>query len=257
MTKRSQSIIDKLSPVIALIVTVTIWAMVCGFEAVPSYMLPSPLSVVTAFIDDFPTLMRHAATTLTEVFVGLPIGIILSFIIASLMDRFKPFYNALYPLLIISQTIPTVAIAPILIMWMGFDMAPKIALIVITTFFPITIGLLDGFASVDSDTIMLLKSMGAKNLRIFFTVKLPSSLNYFFAGLKISVSYAVVGGVIAEWLGGFEGLGVYMTAVRKGYRFDRMFAVIILIIIISLLLMLAVSLIKKLLMPWESKKLKH
>ena len=169
------------------------------------------------------------------------------------MDRFRPIYNAIYPLLIITQTIPTVAIAPILIMWMGFDMAPKIALIVITTFFPITVGLLDGFASVDPDAVSLLRSMGAGNFRIFFSVKIPSALSYFFAGLKISASYAVVGGVIAEWLGGFEGLGVYMTRVRKAYQFDKMFAVILLIIIISLLLMLAVSFIRKAVMPWERK----
>ncbi len=253
MTKKLQSITSKISPVITLILIIGIWAAICGFELVPAYMLPSPGAVIDAFISDFPTMMQHSATTLTEAGVGLGIGIILAFITASLMDRFKTIYNAIYPLLIITQTIPTVAIAPILIMWMGFDMAPKIALIVITTFFPITVGLLDGYASVDPDAVSLLRSMGAGNLRIFFSVKIPSALSYFFAGLKISASYAVVGGVIAEWLGGFEGLGVYMTRVRKAYQFDKMFAVILLIIIISLLLMLAVSLIRKAVMPWERK----
>ena len=253
MTKKLQSITEKISPAVALIVIATVWASISGFELVPSYMLPSPVSVAHAFVEDFPLLMEHAATTLTEAGIGLGIGIILAFITASLMDRFKLLYNAVYPLMIITQTIPTVAIAPILIMWMGFDMAPKIALIVLTTFFPITVGLLDGYASVDADAVSLLRSMGAGRLRIFFTVKIPSALSHFFAGLKISTSYAVVGGVIAEWLGGFEGLGVYMTRVRKAYQFDKMFAVILLIIIISLLLMLAVSLIRKAVMPWERK----
>lgn len=253
MTRRLRNITEKISPIAALVFIVAVWAAVCGFEIIPSYMLPSPQSVVKAFIEDFPLLMQHSATTLSETGIGLSVGIILAFITASLMDRFKLFYNAIYPLLIISQTIPTVAVAPILIMWMGYDMAPKIALIVITTFFPIIVSLLDGYVSVDKDAVSLLRSMGAKNSRIFFTVKLPSSLSHFFAGLKISVSYAVVGGVIAEWLGGFEGLGVYMTRVRKAYQFDKMFAVIILIIIISLLLMLAVSLIRKAVMPWERK----
>ena len=129
-------------------------------------------------------------------------------------------------------------------------MAPKITLVVITTFFPIAVGLLEGYQSVDPDAIRLMRTMGADNTRIFIHVKFPSALPYFFSGLRISASYAVVGAVISEWLGGFEGLGVYMTRVKKAYAFDRMFAVIILIVIISLLLMALVDLIRKAAMPW-------
>ncbi|MCD7774957.1 MAG: ABC transporter permease [Clostridiales bacterium] len=254
MTKRLQSITGKASPVITLCIFVAVWAAVCGFGSIPSYMLPSPGAVISSFISDFPTLMSHSAATLTEAALGLGIGIILAFITASLMDRFKILYNSFYPLLVISQTIPTVAIAPILILWMGFGMAPKIALVVLTTFFPITIGLLDGYRSADPDAVSLLRSMGAGRLQIFRYIKLPSALPHFFSGLKISASYAIVGAVIAEWLGGFEGLGVYMTRVRKAYSFDKMFAVIILIIILSLILMCIVSLIRRLVMPWERVK---
>lgn len=215
MTKKLQSITNKLSPFFAIALLILIWAAVCGFEAVPSYMLPSPADVASAFITDFPTMMAHSATTLSEAAAGLGIGIVLAFITASLMDRFSLLYNAIYPLLVISQTIPTIAIAPILVLWMGFGIAPKITLVVLTTFFPITVGMLDGFRSADPDAIALLRSMGANNLKIFRYIKLPSSLSHFFAGLKISASYAIVGAVIAEWLGGFEGLGVYMTRVRK------------------------------------------
>lgn len=255
--KKYRSIIDKVSPVIAILLLIGIWGAVCGFGSVPSYMLPSPASVAKAFVSDFPLLMQHTKATLTEAMIGLLIGVALAFVTASLMNRFSPLYNALYPLLVISQTIPTIAIAPILVLWMGFGMAPKIALVVLTTFFPITVGLLDGFKSADPDAVNLLRSMGAGNLKIYRYIYLPSSLSHFFAGLKISASYAIVGAVIAEWLGGFEGLGVYMTRVRKAYQFDKMFAVIILIIIISLLLMLAVSLLRKLIMPWEKKGVKN
>ena len=247
MTKKLQSITNKLSPFFAIALLIVLWAAACGFEAVPAYMLPSPADVARAFINDFPTMMAHSATTLSEAAAGLGIGIVLAFIAASLMDRFSLLYNAIYPLLVISQTIPTIAIAPILVLWMGFGIAPKITLVVLTTFFPITVGMLDGFRSADPDAIALLRSMGANNLKIFRYIKLPSSLSHFFAGLKISASYAIVGAVIAEWL------GVYMTRVRKAYQFDKMFAVIILIIIISLLLMLLVTLVRKAIMPWERK----
>ena len=129
-------------------------------------------------------------------------------------------------------------------------MAPKIALVVITTFFPITISLLDGFKSADKDAINLIRSMGGGKLQIFHYIKLPSALPHFFSGLKVSASYAIVGAVISEWLGGFEGLGVYMTRVKKAYAFDKMFAVIIFVSVLSLVLMAIINLVKNLSMPY-------
>lgn len=213
-------------------------------------MLPSPIQVVKELFTDLPTILRHAVVTLQEAFYGLCIGVVLAFVMATLMDHFRILNKALYPIMIITQTIPTIAIAPLLVLWMGFYMAPKITLVVITTFFPITVGLLDGYKSVDKDSIDLMRAMGASKVQIFFHVKLPAALPQFFSGLKISASYAVVGAVISEWLGGFEGLGVYMTRVSKAYAFDKMFAVIIFIVIISLLLMFTVNLIKTISLPW-------
>ncbi len=198
--------------------------------------------------------MKHGATTLTEAFLGLTIGTVLGFIIAVVMDHYPLAYKSVYPLMVVTQTVPTVAIAPLLVLWLGYGLLPKVVLIVLTTFFPIAIGLLDGFRSVDPDAINLLKAMGANKLQCFIHIKLPSSLSHFFAGLKISVSYSVVGAVISEWLGGFYGLGVYMTRVRKSYSFDKMFAVIFFISFISLLLMSGVTLLRNALMPWDRKK---
>lgn len=223
-------------------------------EFVPAYMLPSPIDVVKAFADNFSIMMKQAAVTLQETLYGLLIGIAIAFVIASLMDRFTIINKALYPVLVVTQTIPTIAIAPLLVLWMGFGMAPKITLVVITTFFPIAIGLLNGFQSVDEDAINLMRSMGAGRLQIFRIVKLPNATASFFSGLRISAAYAVVGAVVSEWLGGFEGLGVYMTRVKKAYAFDKMFAVIVFISAISLVLMGIVVLLEKISMPWVHKK---
>ncbi len=217
-------------------------------------MLPSPADVVMAFINDFPLLMMHAKITLVEAFLGLFIGTVFGFFIAVIMDHFPIAYKSIYPILVLTQTVPTVAIAPLLVLWLGYGILPKITLIVITTFFPIVIGLLDGFHSADPDALNLLKAMGANKIQCFTHIKLPSSLSHFFAGLRISVSYSVVGAVVSEWLGGFNGLGVYMTRVRKSYSFDKMFAVIFFISLISLLLMLGVTLLKDVVMPWDKKK---
>lgn len=239
-----------MSSYVAIVGILILWQFLSAMEIVPKFMLPSPLDVLKAFIFDFPLLMNHARTTLLEAFFGLAIGVSLGFMVAVIMDRFHFIYKAIYPILIITQTIPTVAIAPLLVLWLGYGMAPKITLIVIVTFFPITIGLLDGFKSADSDAIQLLRSMNASDRQIFKHIKLPSSISHFFAGLRISVSYSVVGAVISEWLGGFNGLGVYMTRVKKSYSFDKMFAVILLISIISLILMEGVVFLQKISMPW-------
>ncbi len=245
--------VNKIAPISALAVIILIWLLCCDFEIVPAYMLPSPLDVGKAFADNFAIMLKQASYTLQEAVYGLGIGIILAFIVATLMDRFSFIYKAVYPILIITQTIPTIAIAPLLVLWMGFGMAPKITLVVITTFFPISIGLLDGFQSADGDEINMMRSMGANRLQIFRHIKLPSATGSFFSGLRISASYAVVGAVISEWLGGFYGLGVYMTRVKKAYAFDKMFAVIVFISVISLLLMALISVLQKVAMPWERK----
>lgn len=249
--KRKLPSIDKIAPLSALLLLFLLWQGLCSIGIVPAYMLPSPVAVGKALIEDFPLLMFHAGISLSEAFVGLGLAVVLSFVLAFLMERFAFLYHALYPLLVITQTIPSVAIAPLLVLWLGYEMTPKIVLIFLMTFFPIVVGLLDGFRTADEDAVMLLRIMGASYRQIFFQVRLPASLPHFFSGLRIASAYAIVGAVIAEWLGGFGGLGVYMTRVKNAYAFDKMFAVIFLITIVSLLLIGGVRLIQHAVMPWE------
>lgn len=236
---------------IAVVLIISLWQLVCDYKLVPGYLLPSPYGILAAFIKSFSELMMHSKVTLYEAFLGLGIGIALGFILSILMDNFKTLYKILYPVLIITQTIPVIAIAPLLVVWMGYGTAPKISLVILVCFFPITIGLLDGFKNADSDAINLLKAMGAGKWQIFKHIKMPFALSGFFSSLKISVSYSIVGAVIAEWVGGNEGLGVFMLRVRRSYKIDEMFAVIFLIVIISLLLMWFVKILEKYLMPWK------
>ena len=245
---------SKLWSVSAVAVILVIWQAVCSFELVESFLLPSPVQVVKTLVTEFPALMGHASVTLAEAMIGLLIGILMGFAVAVLMDHYDALYKAFYPLIVLTQTVPTVAIAPLLVLWFGYGMLPKVILIVITTFFPIAVGLLNGFKSADRDAIDLMRAMGGSRIQIFRHIKLPGAISQFFAGLRISASYAVVGAVISEWLGGFNGLGVYMTIVKKAYAFDKMFAVIFIISIISLILMKCVDLIQKKCMPWESEK---
>lgn len=235
----------------AVALLLTLWQVVCSLGLIPAFLLPSPLAVANAFITEFPLLWENACITLQEAFLGLILGVAAGFLAAVLMDAYDVLYRAFYPILVLTQTVPTVAVAPLLVLWFGYGMTPKIILIVLSTFFPIAVGLLDGFRSVDRDAVGLLRSMGAGKWQIFRHIKFPSALPQFFSGLRIAAAYGVVGAVISEWLGGFGGLGVYMTRVKKAYAFDRMFAVIFLISGISLALMTLVEYTETKCMPYR------
>jgi ABC-type nitrate/sulfonate/bicarbonate transport system permease component len=237
---------------IPIIFIIALWQILSGI--VPSYMLPGPIRVVNSFAGDFPLLMKHLGRTLIEAAAGLGLAVGLSFIFAILMDA-NPFVKeTITPILTLSQTMPIIAIAPLLILWMGYGIAPKITLVFITCFFPLIIALLGAFAETDNDTLRLLQSMGAVQWQLYFYVKIPQALGAFFSGLKIAASYSIIGAVIAEWLGGEVGLGVYMIRARRTYSFDKLFAAILLVSFLSLLLIKLVSLIEKIVTPWRRIK---
>lgn len=240
-----------LTPLLTIVALLALWQAVVVVGIVPNFLLPTPVQVVQALVEDAALLASHCVTTLAEAAAGLAAGVALGFVFAVLMDRFEGFYLAFEPLMTISQTIPTVAIAPLLVLWLGYGALPKVVLVIISTFFPITVSLASGFRSVDPDVIDLMRTMNASRRQIFWYAKLPAAADQFFSGLKISATYAIVGAVIAEWLGGNVGLGVYMTRVRKSFSYDRMFASIIVISALSLGLMKLVELAQRACMPWK------
>lgn len=254
MIKRLKNITNNLYPLVLVGIILVTWLVLSEFGIIPKFMLPSPIDVVETLISERVILFEHLLITLQEAFLGLTMSITFAVIMAVLMDRYYRLYQMVYPIFVISQTVPVIAIAPLLVLWMGYGIAPKVFLIFLVCFFPLVISLLDGFKSVDKDIIKLMKSMNASDMQILRHVKFPCAMSSFFAGLKVSVAYCVVGAVIAEWLGGNSGLGVYMTRVRKSYAYDKMFAVIFVISAISLLLMWLVKTLQKRVMPWEDSK---
>ncbi len=243
----------KISPaLVLLLILIALWQLACSSGWVPGYLLPSPVDVMGALWIDRSLLISHSITTLYEAFLGLALGILIGCVVAVLMDRFSLVYKTLNPFIVVSQTIPTIAIAPLLVLWLGYDTLPKVVLVALTTFFPITVALCGGLNSIDTDLIDLMRTMNATAWQVFKFVKLPMAAQSFFSGLKISSTYAIVAAVIAEWLGGYYGLGVYMTRVRKSYAYDRMFAVILVISALSILLMWLVNRLEKYTLPWIS-----
>jgi len=239
-------------PLIPIAAILTTWQIVSMSGLIPPYMLPSPWQVIKVFSADFSLLMSHLLFTLMEALTGLALAVITAFLLAVIMDANKLLKRSLTPILLLTQTMPVIAVAPLLILWMGYGLAPKITLVFLTCFFPVTISLLGAFASADNDALRLLQSMGAKKWQLYRYIKIPHSLGAFFSGLKIAASYSIIGAVIAEWLGGDAGLGVYMIRVRRSYSFDKMFAVILLVSALSLLLIKLVSILEKKLTPWKT-----
>ena len=249
--KKLQNIINKYISFITILLIILIWAIISYTQLVPKFMLPSPLDVFLAFIKDFRLILSHIGITLLEASLGLLLSIIFSFFLAIFMDRYKIFDKAIYPILVISQTVPTIAIAPIIVLWFGFGILPKIILIFSTCFFPLTISLLTGFKNIDEDMLKLMKSLDASYFKTLFIIKIPFAMKSFFSGLKISATYAIVGAVVSEWLGGEKGIGVYMTRVKKAYAFDKMFASIIIISLLSLMLVWFIKFLENKIIYWK------
>jgi ABC-type nitrate/sulfonate/bicarbonate transport system permease component len=241
-------------PVIPIIALLLLWQLLSTSGIVPAYMLPSPMRVIQAFTADFTLLMKHLSFTLMEAFTGLAIAVTVSFVLAIIMDANRYIRQSVTPLLLLTQTMPVIAIAPLLILWMGYGLTPKITLVFLTCFFPVTIGLLGAFASADEDALRMLQSMGAKKWQLYRYIKIPQGLPAFFSGLKIAASYSIIGAVVAEWLGGDAGLGVYMIRVRRTYSFDKMFAVILLTAALSLILIKVIAVIEKKALPWRKNE---
>lgn len=254
--KRFTSIANKSYSLILIIILIAIWHISVSAGLVNDFVLPYPLDVVTTLFKIRGELFVHLKVTIQEAMYGLLFAILLSITFAFIMDQFLIVKKALFPIFLVSQTVPVILLAPLLSMWFGFGMFPKILVVILVCFFPIVVSLNEGLESVDVDEIDLLRSMGASYFQIFKIVKFPSAAISFFSGLKVAATYSFMGAVISEWMGGKEGLGIYYLRAKKSFDINRVFAVVLVIIIMSMLIYFAVSQLQKLTMPWNNKEQK-
>jgi ABC-type nitrate/sulfonate/bicarbonate transport system permease component len=183
--------------------------------------------------------------------LGLFVAVVLGSLMAMLMDAFPLLGKLLHPLLVASQSVPMLVLAPLFIIYLGFGLTPKIVTVALMCFFPVAISFADGLADVDKRKVDLVRQMGAGTLQIYRLVKIPAALTALFSGLHVAASYSVLGAVVGEWLGGEKGLGFYMLRVKNAYMLDRVFAVILVIITLSILLNQFFRWFKWVITPWE------
>jgi NitT/TauT family transport system permease protein len=237
-------------PTLVLGVVFVAWEVYCRASGISPVVLPAPsriLEQLWAFRGD---ALRHTIPTLAETGLGLAVSVGVSVVAAVAMDRFATVRRALQPLLVASQTVPVVAIAPLLVLWFGFGLAPKVLIVVLVTFFPVTIGLLDGFAAASAEATDLLRSFGADRRQVFQKLRWPAALPSFFTGLRIAATYGVIGAVFGEYVGAYEGLGIWMQLSQNAFRTDLVFGAILLAGTLSVALFSLVRLIERLSIPW-------
>lgn len=249
--KKKKTILDISLPIIFSIALIIIWELIIKVLEIEKYIMPAPSDIIKALYENFGAMMPHIIATLFESVVGFAIAVLLALILAIIMDLLPMVKKAIYPVFIISQTVPVIALAPLFIIWFGFGALPKIIVVVIVCFFPIVISISDGLEGVDKDLINHFKLMGASKLKRFFHLKLPYGIINFFSGLRIAATYSIMGAVIGEWLGGDKGLGVYMTRARSTYALDKMFAAIVVIVLMSMIMFYIIGKVENVLTPWN------
>lgn len=233
---------------------VAAWQGAASLESVDDLTLASPVEVVEAFGDDGGLLLDNAWVTLVEVLLGLALSVAAGLVAAVSMHLMGALRDAAYPLLIASQAVPVVVLAPIFVLAFGYGIGPKLAIVALICFFPVTVNLLDGLRSVDRDLLRLMRSMGASRFQTLRKVELPASLPFLFSGMRIAATVSVIGAVFGEWAGADEGLGRLVLLGLNQLQTPRVYAGIVLLAAMAVGLFALVSLAERIAVPWKGEQ---
>ncbi len=247
-----QGLFAVLPPLAVVVLLLAAWQAYVEASGIDAVTLPSPSRIAEAGFRNRDQLFDHGAVTLYEALAGLGVSVTVGVAFALLIDSVAAARRALYPLLVGSQTVPVVVIAPLLVIWFGFGLTPKVLVVALYTFFPITVAFAAGLAATDREALILMYTLGAGRLQTLRLLRVPAALPYFFTGLRIAVTYAVVGAVFAEWSGAREGLGIFVLLMKNSFRTDLVFAAIFVIAALSLLLFAAVGALERAVVRWRS-----
>lgn len=242
-----------LPPLLVTALAIAVWQVYVSVAQPRPQVLPSPGRIAQQGWASREILLDHTMATLEVTFIGFSISLICAGLLATAMDFVSWLRRALVPLLVVSQTLPIAAIAPLMIIWFGFGTLPKVLVVVLVTFFPMTVGLVEGYASADRDAIAMVRGMGAGRWTTFRLIRLPSAMPRFFTSLRIGITYAVVGAVFAEYVGAEKGLGVYMSQQKNSFRTDLVLAAVAVCAVVSVALFVLTYLVQRLVAPWITR----
>ena len=238
-------------PTIALLLTLLVWEAGVRIGNVPAYLLPPPSAILMRIASGWQQISSHTWVTAAETLVGFGLAIVISIPLAAALSQVRWIEQSLYPLLVASQTIPKVALAPLLVVWFGFGQAPKILITFLICFFPIVVDTMIGLRSIPREVEWLSHTMGASAWKTFFKIRIPAALPNMFAGIKVASTLAVVGAVVGEFVASDRGLGYQLIVANGVLDVQLSFAVLVILSLMGILLFAVVDVIERLLLPWH------
>jgi len=241
-------------PVLLLVMLVLLWDLTIRVLKIPPYLIPTPLSVIGQLYKEWPMLWRETLPTLYATLGGFALSALIGVPIAMWIAYSRVVESFVYPLLVFSQSVPKVAIAPLFVVWFGFGVFPKIIVAFLLGFFPVIVATVQGFKSIEPEVIDLARSMGANPFKIFLKFRLPQAMPAIFSGLKVSVTLAVVGAVVGEFVGSNAGLGYVLQKANGNFDLPLMFAGLVILSMIGVLLFLVIELVERWMMPWHASQ---
>jgi ABC-type nitrate/sulfonate/bicarbonate transport system permease component len=239
-----------LPPLIFALIVLAAWELYVVWGDVRESTLPPPTAVAESLWENREMLAENAWVTIKEILIGFAVAIVVGVGVATLIRSSQKIERAVYPWLVVSQMIPIPAIAPILVIWTGFDLRPKIMVIALVSFFPIAVNTIDGLRAAEPELLNLLRTLKANAWQRFRKAQLPAALPFLFSGLKVAAAFSVIGAVFAEWVGASEGLGYLILVLNNQTATTDMFAVIVVLALIGISLFLIVTLVERLMLPW-------
>ena len=243
-----------LRPVLLIVILMGVWDLVIRVFGIPQYLIPTPMQVAQQVVKEWPTLIRESAVTTWATLGGFALSIVFGIPVAMLIAYSRAVESFVYPLLVFSQSIPKIAIAPLFVVWFGFGIVPKVISAFLLGFFPVVVSTVMGFKSVEPDMIDLARSMGATRWKTFWRISLPQALPAIFSGLKVSITLAVVGAVVGEFVGANSGIGYLLQKANGNFDLPLMFAGLVVLSMIGVILFVAIDLVERLMIPWHASQ---
>lgn len=238
-------------PVLLFAALIGLWQLIVSAHGVEPYLLPGPSRIASAFVGVRGILGGDVVTTAVEAVAGLGLGAVVGALLAVGIVAAPLVRRSVLPLLVVSQTIPMIVLAPLLVLWFGYGLTPKIVVVALIVFFPVVVSTVAGLTGVDAEMVGLVRSMGAGRMQVLRMVAIPAAIPAFFSGLRISSAYAVAGAVVGEWVGASSGLGLFIDRSKASFRIDRVFVAIVIVAALSMLLFALVGLAARLASPWR------
>lgn len=238
---------------VLLVAVVILWEIVIRVFHVSIFVLPAPSDIAASLVTNAGALAQATLVTAKEVLIGFAFAALVGIALALLIVRFRLFGRALYPLIVLFQTVPKVALAPIFILWFGYDLAPKIVLIMVIAFFPITLDMLVGLQSVEQSFVSLMKSVGARENEILLRVRIPHALPHLMAGMKVAITFSVIGAIVGEFAGASAGLGYMIQFASTQLDTALVFAALVVVSLVGVIFYYVIEFLEHILIPWAPK----